>query len=70
MYKWYLPEHSAQIWEHINKFDINTLNSSVKEVMESGFLESIEKAWTGESKLEVCAIKCNKVFDPFAAQWS
>jgi hypothetical protein len=38
--------------------------------MESGFLESIEKAWTGESKLEVCAIKCNKVFDPFAAQWS
>jgi MoaA/NifB/PqqE/SkfB family radical SAM enzyme len=70
MYKWYLPEHSAQIWKHINKFDINTLNSSVKEVMESGFLESIEKAWTGESKLEVCAIKCNKVFDPFAAQWS
>ena len=70
MYKWYLPKESTQIWDHIKKYNISALETSTKEVMESGFLESIERAWQGENKLEVCAIKCNKVFDPFTAQWS
>lgn len=69
MYKWYLEPQAAQIWEHINKHNISALSTSVKEVIEGGFFDSIEASWDKENRLEVCGLKCNKVFDPYTAQW-
>ena len=69
MYKWYKEPESEQIWENINAHESNALKSSIQHVMEGGFFKSIEDRWTGDNRLEVCALKCNKKFDPFEAQW-
>ena len=69
MYKWYLEPEEAQIWENIKAHNINALNTSIEEVVNGGFFESIEKRWEGENRLDVCVLKCNKKFDPFTAQW-
>ena len=69
MYKWYLPPKAEQIWENIEAHESNALKTSIQHVMEGGFFESIEKRWTGDNRLDVCVLKCNKKFDPFTAQW-
>ena len=69
MYKWYKEPEEEQIWENIKAHESNALKTSIKEVMEGGFFQSIEDRWTGDNRLEVCALKCNEKFDPFKAQW-
>ena len=59
----------AQIWEHIDKQPINAISNSIEEITDT-FFKSIEEGWeVGPNRLKVCALKCNKQFDPFAAQW-
>lgn len=70
MYKWYLDPKASEIWEYLNGYNINALDSSIKEVMESGFLKKIKDSWKGKDKLKVCTVKCNNKFDPFLAQWN
>lgn len=70
MYKWYLEPEASEIWKHINKYEINALKTSIKGVVEGGFFSSIANAWEGEDRLKVCALKCNRKFDPFTAQWA
>jgi len=70
MYKWYLPKESAEIWQHIKAHNINALESSIKEVVEGGFFDSIADTWNTDNKLKVCSMKCNKLWDPFKAQWA
>ncbi len=69
MYKWYKEPKSEQIWENLNMYDANALNSSIQEVVNNGFFQSISDRWTGDNRLDVCVLKCNKKFDPFTAQW-
>jgi MoaA/NifB/PqqE/SkfB family radical SAM enzyme len=69
MYKWWMKPQQAQIWEHINKFDINGKTNSIKDIRKT-FFKSISDSWeVGPNRLKVCALKCNKKFDPFEAQW-
>jgi len=69
MYKWWQKPGEAQIWEHINQYNINAKETPIKEIVNT-FFNSIEKAWeVGPNRLKVCALKCNRQFDPFAAQW-
>jgi MoaA/NifB/PqqE/SkfB family radical SAM enzyme len=69
MYKWWQKPGEAQIWEHIDQFDINAINTPIEKIVNT-FFNSIEEAWeVGPNRLKVCALKCNKKFDPFAAQW-
>ena len=70
MYKWYLEPKASQIWKYIKGYNINALDSSVQQVMESGFFEKIEKGWSGDNRLQTCVLKCNNQFDPFLAQWN
>jgi MoaA/NifB/PqqE/SkfB family radical SAM enzyme len=69
MYKWWQKPGEAQIWEHIDQFDINAINTPIEKIVNT-FFNSIEEAWeVGPNRLKVCALKCNKKFAPFAAQW-
>lgn len=68
MYKWYKEPESTQIWKNIKEHNIDALKTSVKDVIEGGFFNSIEKRWTCD-RLDVCVLKCNKKFDPYEAQW-
>ena len=69
MYKWWQKPGEAQIWEHIDQYDINAITTPIEEIINT-FFNSIEEAWeVGPNRLKVCALKCNKAFDPFAAQW-
>tara|TARA_B100000959_G_scaffold227944_1_gene243057 strand:+ start:267 stop:1256 length:990 start_codon:yes stop_codon:yes gene_type:complete len=72
MYKWWMKPQEAQIWEHINKQDINGKTTPIQTIVDT-FFKSIEDSWQiegcGNGKLKVCALKCNKKFDPFEAQW-
>ena len=69
MYKWWQRPGEAQIWEHIDQFSINAIVTPIEEIVDT-FFNSIEQAWEqGPDRLKVCALKCNKAFDPFAAQW-
>ena len=69
MYKWWQRPGEAQIWEHIDQFSINAIVTPIEEIVDT-FFNSIEEAWEqGPDRLKVCALKCNKAFDPFAAQW-
>ena len=70
MYKWYLPKESAEIWKHIKKHEIDAKKTSIKYVVEGGFFKSISNTWNSENKLKVCSMKCNKVWNPYEAQWS
>ena len=70
MYKWYLDPEASEIWKYIKGFNINALNSSIEEVMESGFFDKIKEGWSGENRLKTCVVKCNNQFDPFLAQWN
>ena len=72
MYKWWMEPEEAQIWEHIKKQDINGKTTPISKIINT-FFKSIEESWGIEGcsngKLKVCALKCNKKFDPFEAQW-
>jgi hypothetical protein len=69
MYKWWQKPGEAQIWEHINQHNINAKGTPIEDIVNK-FFNSIEKAWEqGPNRLKVCALKCNKAFDPFSAQW-
>ena len=69
MYKWWQQSGEAQIWEHIDKYNINAIVTPIEEIVNT-FFNSIEEAWeVGPNRLKVCALKCNRQFDPFAAQW-
>ncbi len=69
MYKWWQKPGEAQIWEHINKYNINAKEIPIEKIVNT-FFNSIEEAWeVGPNRLKVCALKCNRQFDPFAAQW-
>jgi sulfatase maturation enzyme AslB (radical SAM superfamily) len=69
MYKWWQRPGEAQIWEHIDQFSINAIVTPIETIVDT-FFNSIEQAWEqGPDRLKVCALKCNKAFDPFAAQW-
>lgn len=77
MYKWWKPFKDDQIWEHIDKVgidNINAHNTSIQQIVEGEFFSSIEGSWgcssISEGKLEVCALKCNKEFDPYKEQWT
>lgn len=69
MYKWYKEPESTQIWENLKKYNANALDSSIKDVVNNGFFESISDRWIGNNRLDICVLKCNKKFDPFIAQW-
>ena len=78
MYKWWHKDYRVeQIWNHIDeaggKQAINLNDKSIEEVMNGGFLDSIEKSWYKDSletgKLGVCAMKCGSEFDPFTEQF-
>lgn len=49
-------------------------HNSLKEIIEGETFEAISDMWEpgefGQERLKVCAVKCNKGFDPFGAQWS
>jgi MoaA/NifB/PqqE/SkfB family radical SAM enzyme len=77
MYKWWRPLGEEQIWDHINKVgldNINAKNIPIQDIVEGEFFQSIEDSWgcnsVAEGKLEVCALKCNKEFDPYKEQWT
>jgi len=71
MYKWFLPPQAAQVWEIIDKEKMNM--RSIKNVLDSGILDEIEKRWKCESiangKLKTCALKCGKELDAFGDQF-
>lgn len=76
MYKWYLPEKSTQIWEIINKVDIENINikyKSLQDIFNSGVFEEIQSRWNLDScndgKLKTCAIKCGLELDQFGDQF-
>jgi MoaA/NifB/PqqE/SkfB family radical SAM enzyme len=71
MYRWWHKDYRVeQIWNLIDeaggKQAISLLENSIKEVMDGGFLGSIEKSWYKDSlengKLGVCAKKCGNEF--------
>ena len=73
MYKWWRGPGEGQIWEHINKFETSALKTTIEDIVDNGFFKSIEDSWSKDGfdngKLKVCALKCNKKYDPFSAQW-
>lgn len=69
MYKWYLPKESAEIWDYIKAHNVNALDTSIEEVVNGGFFDAIAKSWGTDNKLKVCSMKCNRLWDPFEAQW-
>jgi MoaA/NifB/PqqE/SkfB family radical SAM enzyme len=63
-----------QVWNYIpDKSKIDAKIYSIKEIMETNFLDNIEKSWTlnsiKEGKLKTCAITCNINFDLFGSQY-
>jgi MoaA/NifB/PqqE/SkfB family radical SAM enzyme len=73
MYKWYLPEKSTQIWELMDKKDLNIYNSSIQEIFNSGIFDEIQETWSRPTvrsgKLSTCALKCGKELDQFGDQY-
>jgi len=69
MYKWYKEPESTQIWENLKQYNANAFDSSIQDVIDNGFFKSISDRWTGDNRLDVCVLKCNKKFDPYIAQW-
>jgi MoaA/NifB/PqqE/SkfB family radical SAM enzyme len=64
-----------QVWDYIqDRSKIDAKIYSIKEIMETDFLENIEKSWTINSikqgKLKTCAITCNINFDLFGSQFT
>ena len=64
-----------QVWDYIQyKSKIDAKIYSIKEIMETNFLDNIEKSWTINSikqgKLKTCAITCNINFDLFGSQFT
>ena len=79
MYKWWHkdPKKEEQIWDFIEdaggKDAINAKKHGLRAVFDTGIFNSIEDSWSKQGcsngKLKVCAMKCGKEFDPFAAQF-
>ncbi len=73
MYKWYLAPKSAQIWELIDKDEININKKSLNDIFKSGIFNKIQDTWvkpsTDEGKLKTCALKCGKELDQFGDQF-
>lgn len=73
MYKWYLPPKSAQVWELMDKKDLNIHNSSIQEIFNSGIFDEIRETWfeptVRSGKLSTCALKCGEELDQFGDQF-
>lgn len=73
MYKWYFPPKSTQVWELIEKRDINIHNSSIQEIFDSGIFDEIQGSWSKPTvqsgKLKTCAMKCGRELDQFGDQF-
>ena len=78
MYKWWHKDpKQEQVWNFIDaaggKDAINAKKQGLRAVFDTGIFNSIEDSWSKQGcsngKLKVCAMKCGKEFDPFAAQF-
>jgi len=73
MYKWYWPEKYSDIWNVINKDQINIKKRPLKEIFKSGIFKDIKDTWLidtlYEGKLKTCALKCGKELDQFGDQF-
>lgn len=74
MYKWWHEDPKIeQIWNFIENKSVINAKNGLQKVFKSNVFNDIENSWTKKScldgKLKVCAIKCGKEFDPFAAQF-
>jgi len=73
MYKWYFPPKSTQIWELIDKRNLNIHSSSIQEIFDSGIFNDIQDTWSKPTiqsgKLKTCALKCGKELDQFGDQF-
>jgi MoaA/NifB/PqqE/SkfB family radical SAM enzyme len=73
MYKWYFPPKSTQVWELIEKRNINIHASSIQEIFNTGIFEEIQESWfkptVRSGKLSTCALKCGEELDQFGDQY-
>ena len=77
IYKWWRPKEDGDIYQLIEKTGgidkINALHYPIEEILQSEFYNKVEESWNlktyADGRLKTCALKCNKGFDPFKAQW-
>ena len=73
MYKWYFPPKSTQIWELMEKKNLNIHDSSIQDIFDSGIFDKIQETWSRPTvqsgKLKTCAIKCGRELDQFGDQF-
>ena len=68
-YKFWRPDVGGDVWDAIGSWhNVNAKELSIKEIVEGDFFRKVEDSWP-ENKIKTCALKCNKGFDPFLAQW-
>ena len=77
MYNWYHMEKRSQIWKLINKVGLrklSALENTIKEILENGYLDSIEDSWNkpscSQGKLAVCAKTCGRDLETFSKQYT
>ena len=77
MYKWWRPKEQSQEWKIVESTGgidkINIHHTSLEEILQGKFFQSIEKSWAidgiAQGRMRTCATKCNVGFDPFIEQW-
>jgi len=73
LYKWYLPPKSTDIWNIINKDEINIKKRTFDAIFNSDIFKNIKKSWNKDSiqngKIKTCALKCGKELDQFTDQF-
>jgi MoaA/NifB/PqqE/SkfB family radical SAM enzyme len=73
-YKAYEEIGDNQIWSYFEDLkDINALHTPLRDIIEGGFFEKLQKSWNisscADGKSKVCAEKCGSGFDAFRDQW-
>jgi MoaA/NifB/PqqE/SkfB family radical SAM enzyme len=73
MYKWYMKPYSSEVWDHIDKEQININKKSLNEILRSKIFNSIMDSWDlpsiKQGKLKTCALKCGQELDQFGDQY-
>ncbi len=68
-YKWWRDQKEGDVHDLIGDYDlINIKKTPLKEIVNGGFFKRVQESWTGD-RLKTCALKCNRGYDPFSAQW-
>ena len=73
-YKAYQEIGENQIWSYFDDLkDINALHTPLRDIIDGGFFEKLQKSWNisscADGKSIVCAEKCGTEFHAFGDQW-